>query len=258
MRLKGLLVLTAAFAVLAAPAMALPVQDDLNEAFEMDLYQIYNALYGTTYGSTSGAGGVNPADSLEADGLRIALDEVFALASSGNVSFVARYAGQDQRFGYYTNPFGGPTGDSTTTGVDGDFHWLFDVLAPPNQILGDPGFTPHFGAIPDSDSPIGFYDNSPAGGTTTWFSQSGYNADGTDHMVAFWANGTGGIGGDTFIIAFEDRNSQDARFDQDYNDLVVEVTIEGFIPRDPIPEPATVSLLLLGLTAAVVRRRFGA
>jgi hypothetical protein len=246
-------------ALFATPAMGLAVRDDINPGTELDVYEIYNTVYGTTYGSTSGVGGTNPVNSLEAAGLRLGLDEVFALLADGDVSFVARYAGKDQRFGYYTNPFGVVSGDSTTTGVDGDFHWLFDVTAPSNQVLSGPGFTPHFASIPSADSPIGFYDNSPAGSATTWFSQAGRNSDGTDHMAAFYAtDGQGLIDPNCFIIAFEDRDAYSGEYDQDFNDLVVEVCIEGFRPYDPIPEPATVSLLLLGLTAAVVRRRFGA
>ncbi len=260
MRLKGLFVTAIALAIFAAPAMGLAVRDDINFSGELDLYEIYNTLYNTSYGSTSGVGGVDPSDSLEAAGLRIALDEVFALLNNGNVSFMARYAGNDQRFGYYTNPWGIPTGDSATLGTDGNFNHLFDVNAPANQILGGPGFTPQFASIPAADSPVGFYLNSPAGSATTWFSQAALNSDGTDHMVAFFATDavTGDVLYDRFIIAFEDRDAYDGKYDQDFNDLVVEVVIEGYRPFDPIPEPATVSLLLLGLTAAVVRRRFGA
>ena len=260
MRFKGLLITAMAFAFVATSAMGLPVRDDINPGGELDLYEIYNTLYNTSYGSTSGIGGVDPTDSLENAGLRLAFDEVFFLFSNADLTFVARYAGNDQRFGYYTNPYGAVTGDFTTTGVDGNYNWLFDVTGSSNQILGGPGYTLQTGSIPASDSPFGFYLNTVPGSGTVWHSQESRNVDGTDHMVAFWATDplTGEVQYDRFIIAFEDRNANSSTYDQDFNDLVVEVFVENFRPFDPIPEPATISLLLLGLTAAVVRRRFGA
>jgi len=257
--------LAIAFAVmLAVPAMAvttvLDPWDSVDPNDECNLYEVYNSMYGTGYTSTNGAGsevGLPAAHTGGMDGLFITETGILDTLASlpGTATFVARYAGYGQRFGYYTNPEGVLSGDPTTLGgggVDGDFHHLFDVTGPLNTTA--PGA---IGVIGVGDFPVGFYDNAPLGGARTWYSDETRNSDGFDHMVAYWAtNSDGTISTTTFIIAFEDRRNLG---DMDYNDLVVEVFLAGGPTFDPpVPEPATAGLLLMGLAGAALRRRFKA
>jgi len=242
MRLKFWVMAMAALAVVSTPAMATYVDDDSNPDSELDLYQIYNALYGTSFSSTAEMSYLQ---------LSTSEDELFDLATltdppSTSVDFIARYAGYQQRFGYYTY-------DDQDNVV---YNFLFDVLAPGLVTDG----TGASGVI--TDEPFGFYDDAPIDGDNVWHSEQSLNDDGEDHMVAYWAPCYDSYGNlqyddedniiacdECFIIAFEDRWELG---DTDYNDLVVEVC-PGIIP-----EPSTAGLLLLGLGAVLAHRRFRA
>ena len=58
----------------------------------------------------------------------------------------------------------------------------------------------------------------------------------------------GNIIANRFLIAWEDLALDDA----DYNDLVVEIFF------NPIPEPSTMALILMGIGGVAMRRRFSA
>jgi hypothetical protein len=251
--------LAAALLLVAGTAMA-NTNNDVNDPWddtdatdEMNLYEIYNAIYGTAFTSTAGAtagfGGAPATVTGGMDAVFIADTGVFTGTMDGSATFQARYAAFEQRFGYYTNP-GAPSGDPTLGADDGDFVHLFDVENPGNTV--SPGPTQVLSSL---DFPIGFYDNAPLGGAVTRFSEESLNVGNLDHMIVLRAmNADGTLSSDTVLIAFEDLPRLG---DADYNDLVVEVTIPGFIPPPPVfPEPASAALLLIGLAGVAARRKF--
>lgn len=260
---------------LGATSASAALRDDANPSYEWDLYQVYNEIYGTNFtssaGATVGLGGPAAGVTGGMDALLVNPDSIFvsnpSAAEDSNAFFIARYAGQDQRFGYYEAGGVAPSGTSNTVPGTGDFHHLFDVVGDTNVIITDGDFNPAnvppgggIGTIPLGDFPIGFYLNSPLGGSVTYLSEAIYNADGgVDHMLTYRVidPATGDIVPDTYILAWEDRPGLTS--DMDYNDLVVQIYIPGSGTRIPlIPEPTTAGLLVLGLAAAAVRRRFTA
>jgi len=101
---------------------------------------------------------------------------------------------------------------------------------------------------------FGFYAATPVG---TWYSNTGLNSDGKDHMVAYQGTDTDDIQiadlgpglwtDNEFILGFED---QVGLGDGDYQDLVVIVK-----SVNPVPVPGAVLLGILGLGAVGAKLR---
>jgi len=234
--------------------------DPMDGTDELNLYEIYNEIYGAEGANFSSTDGATNGDLLSGglDAMESNL-EIFstglAFPQDGMVEFEARYAGFEQRIGYYVNPDGDlPTGDPTLGVDDGELRHLFDVTNPGNTVVPGPTATI---AAADLVNGIGFYNNTPLGGPRTWYSETSLNFDNVDHLVVFRGIGVDAMGNvfirdDEFIIAFEDRVNAG---DMDFNDGVFRITIPQR-PLSSVPEPATAGLLMLGLAGAAVRRRF--
>lgn len=217
-RSRSLVLGAAAALMVAMPALATSISDPWfptgTSTVEVNVYDIYNALYSTSYTDSNSIPQVSP-------------DDVFdLLGEAASVEAIARYAGYDQRFGFYQ-----PTDGSAIT-----YTSLFDVLGSSVQdpVLG-------VSAIITPTGPFGFYDLA---GGVYWHSQPGENPDGGDHMIALATSDP-----NTFLLAWEDLPFRLS--DLDYNDLIVEVHIT---PRNIVPEPTSMVLLGMGLSGVVVRK----
>jgi hypothetical protein len=265
--MKAVLVVTALamVALVATPAMAVNTVNDPwpdgGVGAETNLYDIYNGVFGSDFGSTNGAttdgdGGAFDSPGDYTGGLDdLFVDESGIFFTNALVAVQVVFAANNQRFGYYADNGGGAlSGDPSSLsggGTDGDFTHMLDVAE------GD-----SFPIVPANQpvAPFGFYLNSPAGGATTFFSEADRNTDAFDHdhMVIYRGlNGDGSESDVVFLVAFEDTGL--GHGDRDFNDLVLVLVFDeppSFDP--PIPEPATAGLLLMGLAGVAIRRRFKA
>jgi hypothetical protein len=266
MKLRSVVSGFAALAFVAIPAMAVTsVQDPWNTGStqdELNLFEIYNAIYGTDFSSTNGAS-TGDGSTGGMDDLQVIPDEIFSFSDLDAAAvFAARYASRDQEFGYYSETDGDPTYVTLFESNLVPSHQLNQLLAPSGNDV-----YPLIGVIPVGDSPVGFFDRSHRPDESLsllWHSEEDRNADGLDHMVAYYAllfnedTQAWEVDTNTILIAFEDHYNLTPDFD--YNDMVVEVNFPGGFtpndPGDPIPEPATTALLLMGLAGVAARKRF--
>ena len=197
-----------ALMVCATPAMATPINDAWaadGGGAELNLYNIYNAWYGTSYTSS----GQIP---------QLASDELFNLNNiQSEVTFLWRQAANTQNFGWYQvngsgrlefhRVFSAPPVNPMDT---------FSLVGPGETITGD----------------FGFYDNTRRDGGMLAFSEASRNRDGLDHMIAVATPDA-----NTFLLLFEDLPDGNGNADWDYNDLIVQV--RGVV----VPEPASMTLI---------------
>ena len=185
------LVGTAVLTVMAGVASAIPIPaepwDESNPTDPLNLYEIYNAVYGTSLTSN-----------VDLEAFAIAPGELFTSLYGGQIQAVARYAGYGQAIGYYDG-----NGDSAPVQVIGTQLNATGVLDIPAGTFG------LFDQVTGSTG--GLVD-------PRWYSEASLNG-GQDHMVAYY-----GQNGDIFI-GFEDRSfTRDPYVDYDYNDLVLTLT----------------------------------
>lgn len=204
-----------------ATATALNIGDPwnpLNPADELNVYEIFNTLYGTSYTSSA-----------ELSGLEVP-DQVF---DEGNTSItvdaMARYAGSRQHFGIYQ-----PTGLPGASLTELFYITSGGLLSLPSQTINPSG-------------EFGFY-LDPEGGRANpfiWFSEESLNG-GQDHAILFRTPDP-----NVYLMVWADLNfTRGGDADFDYNDLVIELTIN----RGIIPEPASMLLLGLGVSTMALRQ----
>jgi hypothetical protein len=152
-------------------------------------------------------------------------DQTFPWLNGGETYAQARYAGANNTFGYFVGSSGGP------------FQSLFTVTGGNGFLFGSPT------AVIPAAAVIRFGLDSTTG--YTWSSRESENSDGIDHMVAYAIN-AGPDAGD-FVVCLEDRPASIS--DLDYNDMVVQIHAVN-----PVPEPATFTLLGMGIFSAGLLR----
>lgn len=208
--------------ILSPTALATSITDvwapTTSDTTEVNLYQVYNSIFATSYASSNAIPQVSP-------------DEIFnLLGGAAVVTAQARYAGLGQQFGYYQ-----PTDSSGPIIYTQEFN-----IQDPNS--GSP--LAGFSTVISPTGDFGFYDLV---GGVYWHSQASLNPNGEDHMVTLATADP-----NTFLLAFEDLPF--ALSDRDFNDLVIEVTVR---PGNIVPEPASISLLGIGIAGMVLRKYRG-
>ena len=244
MRTSILLTAIAVMAI-AVPVYATVIPNPTPHAGELSVYEVYNTLYGTAFGSNAAL-----------DTMRIEDLQTFLIPDGENltVEAEARYATVTSDFGYYA-----------PAGIADNYNVLFTV-AEEGFVSGNPAYTQTL----DLSDEFGFF-LDPLGEGAIWHSEQSLNFLSQDHMVAYSVDGQP----DTILLAWEDIRPPDGfegeeyqymlqneelvapslNADADYNDLFVELRF------GVIPEPSTIILLGLGIAGMGVnrvRRKFSA
>ena len=212
------------------------------------------ALQGVLDGITINPAGVSSVD-VNTD--QASPDEYWQVGGSGGSvsTVVIELAGfaSNTSFGIYDKSAPGSTvelfGGAATTGSQ-----------TPLSILADGSIVVNFAdtGIDFAANAFGYYIDTTINqpGVGLWYSDEALNSDGVDHMAAYQGVGdtiqiapfaAGPWGANEYILAFEDLNNGG---DRDYTDFVVLVESVS-----PIPVPATLALMGLGLLGFAARRR---
>lgn len=226
-----------ALVLVSGPAFAVATALNINDRWdpnvggdELNVYEIYNNLYGTSYTSSAELSGLELNSDIVNNGMFDFGD------ASITIDPIARFAGSRQRFGTYT-----PAGAAYPGAALNELFFANNSNTNPDRSLDiDPiTFTP--------GSPFGLY-LDPEGARADpylWLSNPAVSPNnGDDHLIVLrtpLAN--------TYLLLWADLNFR-VRADQDYNDLVVQLSVN----RNVIPEPASMLLIGMGLSTMALRK----
>jgi hypothetical protein len=161
---------------------------------EQNVYEVYNFLYNTSYGSSNDLPQVSDS-----------LDNLWT-ETNGKVRVEVRYAGYGQELGYFYNGSYTPLINAISNAIYN--YTIVDINVP-------------------NGGPFSWVDRAvdeTTKDTWTWYSNDLLNSDHMDHFIAFTTPNAG-----EYILAFEDWPGDLG--DKDYNDLIVKVTQVAPVPE---------------------------
>jgi len=145
---------------------------------------------------------------------------------SFKATFITRLAGYTHTFGYYT---GGDLGTFVPVFRDG---------TTPDAVPTAAGGQEFSFSVSDVNTPgVGFAVKAYSGDSLIgiWATDENQNSDGNDHAVVYNPES------DIYVIAFDDQTG--GSVDEDYNDIVVELSVEGCVKGESCDTEAEYTLL---------------
>ncbi|MFW6059470.1 MAG: DUF4114 domain-containing protein [Phycisphaeraceae bacterium] len=191
--------------------------------------QILDSLYG---GSFTASGSDFSNGTVQALRVDDEADQLWSLSDPINASVRAVFAGLDQSFGYI------PGDDGSTD----DFVELFDASGTEYSVSG---------SASNVDLGDGDIRWARKGSNGIASSRNTDNLDDKDHLITYSITGLPDVSEPVYLLLFEDLFGNTGA-DNDYNDLVVEISS---VAHAPTPAAAGAGLMLLGVAGFARRRR---